>query len=293
MVSGSSRPKLIAIVGPTASGKSGLALKIAQRFNGEIIAADSRTIYKGLDIGTAKPTRVEQNQVKHYGIDLIEPGERFNAYQFKNYALKKIEDIKKIGKIPILVGGTGLYIDSVLYNFSFIGKKLPLGRRLFFPWWSIEKLQKMIIQRDWPMPENRFNRRHLISTVRRGGQVGTKNTKPQIGAIIVGLMPSSYVLKNRISQRIAKNFNELIAETRVLIKKYGKKTLLRTGGIAYKSATQYLTGEIDESRAKEQIKAAEWRYARRQKTWFKRNKNIKWFNDSNQAFDYLNKLLNT
>src|SRR5581483_4024824 len=98
---------------------SDLALKIAQKFNGEIIAADSRTIYKGMDIGTAKPSKEEQKIAPHWGLDLIEPGQAFSAYQFKAYAESKIKEIQKRGKLPILVGGTGLYIDSVLFDFGF------------------------------------------------------------------------------------------------------------------------------------------------------------------------------
>src|ERR1700681_366809 len=116
----SKKPELLVIVGPTASGKSDLALRIAKKFNGEIIAADSRTIYKRMDIGTAKPSHKDQKLVVHWGLDLIEPGESFSAAQFKDYAEAKIAEIRSRGKLPILVGGTGLYIDSILFNFSFI-----------------------------------------------------------------------------------------------------------------------------------------------------------------------------
>jgi tRNA dimethylallyltransferase len=107
MATTAQKPELIVIVGPTASGKSELALKIAKKFNGEIIAADSRTIYIDMDIGTAKPTKSERKQVPHWGIDLIEPGETFSAYQFKQYAEEKIKEIQGHGNLPILVGARG------------------------------------------------------------------------------------------------------------------------------------------------------------------------------------------
>lgn len=109
------KPKLLVIVGPTASGKSELALKIAKRFNGEIIAADSRTVYKGLDIGTAKPSKEDQQAVPHWGLDLVEPGENFTAADFKRYAKDKIAEIKDRNHLPIAVGGTGLYTDSLVF----------------------------------------------------------------------------------------------------------------------------------------------------------------------------------
>ena len=110
---------LVVIVGPTASGKSALAISLAEKFGGEIICADSRTVYKGMDIGTAKPTVDEQARVPHWGLDLVEPGERFSAAKFKRYAIAKIDEIHSRGNIPFLVGGTGLYIDGILFDYEF------------------------------------------------------------------------------------------------------------------------------------------------------------------------------
>ena len=113
---------LIAIVGPTASGKTALAIRLASQFGGEVVCADSRTIYKGLAVGTAKPTQVEQSMVPHWGIDLVEPGEYFTVADFKEYTRQKIREIRGCGNIPFLVGGTGLYVDSVIFDFSFASK---------------------------------------------------------------------------------------------------------------------------------------------------------------------------
>ncbi len=111
--------KIIVIVGPTGSGKTGVAIQLAKKLNGEVISADSRAIYKGMDIGTAKPTSLEMGGVPHWGIDLVEPGERFTVADFKEYAEQKIKEIQERGKVPIIAGGTGLYIDALIYDYQF------------------------------------------------------------------------------------------------------------------------------------------------------------------------------
>jgi tRNA dimethylallyltransferase len=113
--------KAVVIVGPTASGKSGAAIELARRVGGEVVSADSRAIYRGLDVGTAKPTRAEMGDVPHWGIDLVEPDERFTAYDYKKYALSKIQQIIERGRVPIVAGGTGLYVDAVVYDYQFNG----------------------------------------------------------------------------------------------------------------------------------------------------------------------------
>jgi tRNA dimethylallyltransferase len=288
------RPKLLAIVGPTASGKSDLAMKIAKGFNGEIICADSRTIYKGMNIATAKATPAEQKAVPHWGLDLIEPGETFSAGKFKHYAGAKILDIQKRHKLPILVGGTGLYVDGVLYDFAFIGRKLRL-RRLAYSWQSTDRLQKIIQKKDWTLPENARNRRHLVRTIERAGQVGSRNNTLSQGVLLIGLLPPDEVLKERIASRADKMFEQgIIAETQGLIKKYGKAAIQRNGAIIYRLVMRHIDGDITEVRARELFKSADWQYARRQKTWFKRDPHIKWFKSDDAAYKSAKKqLLNT
>ena len=119
--------KTLIILGPTGSGKTGVSLELAKALNGEIISADSRAIYKGMDIGTATPTKEEMQGIPHYGLDLVEPGERFTVADWKSYAESKIKDIKSRGKVPIIVGGTGLYIDALIYDYQFKG---PTGQKI-------------------------------------------------------------------------------------------------------------------------------------------------------------------
>lgn len=293
MVAGSARAELVVIVGPTASGKSELAMKVAKKFNGEIIAADSRTVYKGMDIGTAKPSLKDQKAVPHWGLDLLEPGRKFSAADFQKYAEEKLKDIQSRDKLPIIAGGTGLYVDALLLDFSFVKpSRLPLLHRLFYPWYSIEKLQRIIKQRDWPMPENSRNRRHLINLIKRRGQTGSRQKEPRPGALILGLMPPDDMIKNRISTRAEVMFESgLIEETRTLVQDYGEKALSGSAGIIYTIVVQVLRHKLTPEQAIEKFKRADWQYARRQKTWFKRNRFINWFSDPKSAFEFIEKSL--
>lgn len=153
---------MIVIVGPTASGKTGVAIDLAKRISGEIISADSRTIYKGMDIGTAKPTKDECKKNVHYGFDLVEPDERFTVYDWKKYAEGKIEEIRSRGNYPIVVGGTGLYVDALIFDYQFgenkkdckDRKKMRDGYLVYGIKWGSEDLRTRIIQREQKMFEN-------------------------------------------------------------------------------------------------------------------------------------------
>lgn len=291
MASAGARPKLLVIVGPTASGKSDLAMKVAEEFNGEIISADSRIVYKGMNIGTAKPTATEQKAVRHWGLDVVEPGERFTAAQFKKYAKTAIADIQKRGKSPILVGGTGLYIDSVIFDFGF-RQDADLDWRKKLEAMNIQVLQAFISEMSWPMPFNFKNKRHLIRTIETKGRAGSRNRQVPKEVIIAGLWPADKDIKQAIGRRVDQNFETLVKETRQLLAKYGAKKLLSTAGIAYKSSLDFIEGQMPAELAKEHIKKAEWQYARRQKTWFKRNKFIHWFDSVEQAYSYISVQLN-
>lgn len=150
---------VIVIVGPTASGKTGAAIDLAKKIGGEIISADSRTIYKGMDIGTAKPSKKERNKVVHYGFDLVDPDERFTVYDWKKYAEEKISEIRSHGKYPIVVGGTGLYVDALIFNYQFGEHKKDCRDRVkmgdeylvYGIKWGNEELRARIVQREQEM----------------------------------------------------------------------------------------------------------------------------------------------
>lgn len=284
------KARLVVVVGPTASGKSKLAMRIAKNFNGELICADSRTIYKGINIGTAKPTPKDQKAVKHWGLDLIKPGQRYSAARFKDYAESTIADIQKRGKLPILVGGTGLYLDAVLFDYSF-------AKQSANPIYSLlpnAALQKIIAKKGWLMPENLKNRRHLLGTIRRRGEAGKRQENPRDGALIIGLMPSDELLKKRIALRAEEMFKMgVINEARTLFQTYGLKAFSGSDGIIYRIIASMFKGEISQDEAVELFKKADWQYARRQKTWFRRNEHIKWFSTPDQAYMLVKKQLSS
>lgn len=279
----SSRPKLVVIIGPTASGKTELAIMIAQEFDGEIIAADSRTIYKDMDVGTAKPSQIEQKLVKHWGLDLIEPGQSYSAAKFQRYAKAKIEEIIKRGKLPILVGGTGLYVDSVVFDFAFRQAANP-SLRAKLEQMSVEELHYIISEAGYKLPENRSNKRYLIRTIEAAGQVARRSDEPLAGSLIIGLNPTNWRLKRRINSRAAAKLELIIKETRKLRKTYGEEKLRRSAGIPYLATLEFLDGRINQGELLDQIQSAEWQYARRQRTWFKRNPYIQWFISAKAAF---------
>lgn len=280
------QPALLVIVGPTASGKSDLAMKIARKFDGEIICADSRTIYKGMNIGTAKPGIKDRKSISHWGLDLLEPGQKYSAAKFRAYAEDAIADIQSRGKLPILVGGTGLYIDAVLFQYSFVASR----SRSVFGLLPNSVLRTIIKQRGWKMPENSTNRRHLLATIRRKGEGGSRSKIPPPGTLILGVAPNDEVLRRRIARRAEAMFDMgIINETRDLMQTYGQKALAGTAGIVYGIVVSQLRSEITQDQAVQLFKNADWQYARRQKTWFRRNPYINWFSSSSAAFEWLKK----
>ncbi|HJQ08528.1 MAG TPA: tRNA (adenosine(37)-N6)-dimethylallyltransferase MiaA [Candidatus Saccharimonadales bacterium] len=290
MESGADNSPLVVIVGQTASGKTALAIELATRFNGEVVAADSRTVYRGMDIGTAKPTLEERALVPHHLIDIIEPNEPFTVADFKHLADKAIKDIVSRGKLPLLVGGSGLYVDAVIYNFQF---RTPsdLTKRAYLQTLSVQELQNLLQTRDLPLPHNASNPRHLIRAIETKGAPSLRHAlRP--GILLMGLAPEKEELTRRIMRRVDGMFAQgLIDEARRLNKKYSwDLPALQTPG--YKTFRRYLAGEAPLDGAREECIRSHIQYAKRQKTWFKRDKNIIWISKSEEAVDLVTTLLN-
>ena len=280
---------LIAIVGPTASGKTGLAIKLAKQYGGEIICADSRTIYKDMNIGTAKPTAAEQALVPHWGLDLVAPGERFTAVDFKRYAEQKIDEIRSRGHIPFLVGGTGLYIDAVLFNYQF-GGDVDAERRATLENMTLEELHKYCRTNNILLPENHLNKRYVIRAIERVGQTTSRNSEPISTSIIVGIATEKEILQSRIVGRIEQLFDDgVVAEASMLGKKYGWDSAAMTGNI-YPLIHEYLEQRLSYKDLVEKSATIDWRLAKRQLTWLRRNPFIQWFSLPN-AERYLSERL--
>lgn len=266
---------LIVIVGPTASGKTSLAIELAQRCDGEIICADSRTIYKGMDIGTAKPTKEEQSLVPHWGLDLVEPGEYYSAADFKKYADQKINEIRSRGHTPFLVGGTGLYIDAVVFNYQF-GPPADNELRIKLNEMSIEDLQNYCKDGNIKLPENKNNKRYLIRAIEIGNTVTVRENEPLKNCIIVGITTDKVLLRDRIEKRIEQLFIDgVVQEAKSLGDEYGWENEAMKSNI-YPLIRLYLEGEASLSDVKNTACTLDWKLAKRQMTWMRRNKFIQW-----------------
>lgn len=267
---------LITIVGPTASGKTGLAIKIAKKYNGEVISADSRAVYRGLDIGTAKPDVIEQDGVTHWGIDIVNPDNRFTASDFKTYAVEKINDIRSRGKVPILVGGTGLYIDSVVYDFQFSARSIDIERRDELKGHSIEWLHEFCNKNNILLPDNKYNKRHVVNSILRKNEKLKRKHELDDDIIVVGISTEKDILKQRIIQRASTIFDSgVIQEALESANIYGWENEAMTGNV-YRLIKGYVDGETSRSELIDNFIKSDVKLAKRQLTWFKRNEHIYW-----------------
>ncbi|MDB5181689.1 MAG: putative tRNA dimethylallyltransferase [Candidatus Saccharibacteria bacterium] len=265
---------IVVIVGETASGKSALAMELAERFNGEIITADSRTVYKGMDIGTAKPSPEDRQHIRHHGLDLVEPSEQFTAADFKAYADAALIDISMRGKLPIIVGGTGLYVDAVLYDFQFNPLAAP-AERARLQKLSIQELQAELREKSIALPANERNPRHLIRAIETGGRTADRG-QLRPNTLILGLSPDREELSARIGQRV-EHMIALGLEQEVLglSRQYGWEVPAMLT-IGYREWKDYFNGLQTLPETERQIIKNTMSYAKRQRTWFKRNNSVQW-----------------
>jgi len=293
------KPKIIVIVGPTASGKSALAVEIAQKFNGEIVSADSRQIYRGMDIGTAKPSKKEMTAVRHHLIDIKDPNQDYSVGQYKKDAIKAINRIIKSGKLPILIGGTGLYIDAVVKNLEFPevkeNKKLRAQLEEEINEKGLNHVFKRLISLD---PEAAYitdpkNPRRVIRALEiallsnKKFSEQRKSGRPPYNALEIGINLPLELLKIKIAKRTKRMIKKgLVEEVKKMVKKYGLDCRA-FDAIGYREIIDYLKSKINLAEAIEQMDKNTWHYAERQTTWFKRNKEIKWVKNYNKALSLL------
>lgn len=283
---------LVVITGPTASGKSGLAMELAEAYGGEIICADSRTVYKGMDIGTAKPSAQDRTRVKHHLLDVVEPNERFSAGQFQQLAREAIADIRSRDKVPFLIGGTGLYVDSVVLNYEFNARLIDEQAREELESKSVAELQSLIKTHHITLPENSSNKRHLIRAWEQRGVNTQRQDKPDGNTIVVAITTDKLELQKRIRDRANEMFKlGVVDEAKKLGQKYGWDAEAMTGNI-YPILKQVLDGEITETEAIEKFVMRDRQLVKRQLTWLRRHDYVQWL-DVDEARKYLSHLLGT
>jgi tRNA dimethylallyltransferase len=270
--------KVIFILGPTASGKTSVAIELAKRIGGEVISADSRAFYTGMDIATAKPSIKERQGIKHWGIDLINPGKKYSIAEFKVYCEEKIADIKSRGLIPIVVGGSGLYADSVIFDYDLKSRKPKEDdadtklQKL-----SVFELQELIKEKGIGFPENYKNKRYLIRWLENDGKMGEDRDEINPDYLVFGVYTKRDELKERIKLRIDKLFNQELIDEYINLNNAYPDALESITTNYYPIIKRYLNKEIDLNEAKELAYYADWHLAKRQLTWLKRNKYIKWY----------------
>jgi tRNA dimethylallyltransferase len=283
---------LLIIVGPTAVGKTELSIYIAKRLNGEIISADSMQIYKKMDIGSAKPTDKERKNIPHYLIDEIDPREFFSVVDFQKRAKKYIDMILQKNKLPIIVGGTGLYVNSIIYQMNFtkakpnweLRKKLEMESEVYgkeYLYKKLKELDKEAASRIHPNNVKRVIR--AIEVIQENGEKIKDFKKalienPEYHYAMIGLMRDRRELYDRIDRRVDLLIEKgLIDEVRELIKLGLKEDDISMKGLGYKEIIKYLKGEYNLKEAVQILKRDTRHYAKRQITWFKRYDKIKWF----------------
>lgn len=284
---------IIAVVGPTASGKSSLAIALAEHLNGEVVSADSMQVYKGMDIGTAKVTAEEQT-VYHFGLDLVNPGEPYSAALFQDYARSCFSDIQARSKTAILCGGTGFYVRAAIDDFQF-----PAGEQTDNPireqyhryldehgacaLWDLLKEQDpesaaVIAPADSKRVIRAFE---LLSEGESYAQQKERfSSIPQkYPAIFIGLSVDPDSLRNRIDTRVDAMFSQgLVEEVTNLLEAGFREGITAPQAIGYKEVVAALDGQISMDEAREKIKFATHRFAKRQRTWFRKDKRIHWIN---------------
>lgn len=285
--------KLLVIVGPTAVGKTEISIQAAKQLSGEIVSGDSMQVYRQLDIGTAKIKKEEMSGVPHYMIDIVEPTEHFTVADFKKQAHKHIQDIQSRGKLPILVGGSGLYIQSILYSYNFlehkrdekITKELETELKKYGADYLHEQLTRIDPEQARKIHKN--NHRRLIRALEiyrstnktMSSYLVEKEASRQVNydATIIGLKMERELLYDRINSRVDEMIEEgLIQEAQYLIENH----LLKNDtlqAIGYKEIVPYLENKITKNEAIELLKRNSRRFAKRQFTWFENQLPVNWY----------------
>lgn len=290
------KPKVIVICGPTASGKTALSIELAKKIDGEIISADSMQIYQDMDIGTAKPSKEEMDGIPHHLIGCISPEERYSVARYKKDAIKKIDEVLQRGKYPIIVGGTGLYVDSLVNGIQYDDIKIDLEYRSKLEELAEEQGLESVYDKAMQIdPEamkkiSKNDKKRIFRILEIYNATGKTKTQQEIESRkkenpydfkVFGINMEREKLYERINLRVDIMMKQgLVQEVENIVKIYkGFPTAMQALG--YKEVVEYLKGEVNEEEMVEKIKRESRRYAKRQITWFKRNENIIWLDGLN------------
>ncbi len=291
------RKKVIVILGPTASGKTDLSIKLAKKFEGEIINADSRQIYRGMDYLTAKPTKRERKIVPHHLFDVASPKRYFSVAQYQKLAFKKIKEILKRGKIPFLVGGSWFYIFSIVDGYSFPKVKPDWKLRRNLEKKSPEELFKILKKLDPQRAKTieKENKRRLIRAIEIAKKIGKvpklKKNPPPFEFLILGIERNFEEIRKRIKKRILKRLKKMIGEVKNLRKAGVSFKRLESFGLEPKWVAKYLKGEISKEEMIEKIQKDSENLAKRQIKIFKKEKRAKWVKNFREAEKLIEKFL--
>ena len=291
------RKKLIVILGPTASGKSDLAVKLAQKFNGEVISADSRQVYRNMDIGTGKVTQKEMAGIPHHLLDVVSPKRRFTVVQYQKLAFQSINRILKRGKIPILCGGSPFYVYSVVEGWIFPKLKPDWKLRKKLEKESPEELLKILKKLDLKRSKTieKKNKRRLIRAIeicKKLAKVPKLKKEKKFNCLLIGIRKSKTELRKLIERRLLKRLKKgMIAEVKKLRKSGVSFKRLEEFGLEYRFVALYLQKKINHKDMVEKLKKEIEKFSKRQMTWFKKDKRIHWTPPTHYPYKYAEKLV--
>lgn len=283
-----SKPKIVAVVGTNASGKSALGIRLAKQFEGEIISADSRQVFRGLDLGSGKVTTEEMQGVPHYLIDVREPGEFFSMADFQKMSYEKIEEIRARKHLPMIVGGTGLYVDSVLDGYQLSDQEPDLAYRAELEKLTTPALYAKLVTLVPDVNVEKNNRNRVMRMLERihDGDDAVPSKQARYDSLRLGVSWERDVLAKRIDERIRMRLEQgMIEEVQGLLDSGVSRDFLLGLGLEYRYITQYLIGEIpDQNDMLAQLAHAIKKFAKRQMTWFRRNPDIIWLDMQGDAY---------
>lgn len=283
---------LIAVVGFTASGKTELGIDIAQMFGGEIVAADAVTVYKGFNIGSAKPTQKEMSKIPHHMIDICDANQGMTVAEYKRNATHTIDDILHRGRLPVLVGGSGLYVDSILYDYEFRTRPDSVLRDRLNSMSTGELLREAVAGNLDTSGVDIRNKHRLIRLIETNGEATVKRPLRD-NTLVIALDVDREELRARVERRVNTMISEGLADEVMKLSQQYDWSTEAMKSIGYREWQPYFAGECDLMTVRDAIITHTMQLAKKQRTWFKRNHDIRWVNNKSESVEYVTTFMNT